>query len=309
MKIIDKTPLQDANGNISLIARIQGTLKYGFSWYAEMQAQKVVIAQLDRFLEKGFVMIRNFTLPNSEIIIPMIMIGAGGIWVIYATPVTGSFEAKGDQWNTLGSGKPQPASINLPSRLVKLTRVLQKYVELQKVNLSSPVESVLILTDPGAHVDSMRPVARVVMSDAIQQFAASVRQATPVWRVEFIHELADRIIDPQPREEIKPAEPDSGDQVASRAQAIYNSADSAQPFDTNEFGFAFDEEDASLTPLSVPNNLREPNPSRALPRPTTGTSKGRILGMSTTQAALLAGMFIFECCIVAGFGIFFYLNP
>ena len=27
MKIIDKTPLQDANGNINIIARVQGTLE------------------------------------------------------------------------------------------------------------------------------------------------------------------------------------------------------------------------------------------------------------------------------------------
>ena len=113
MKIIDKTPLQDASGNINPIARVQGTLKYGLSWFAELEAQKAVITQLDRLLEKGFVLIRNFTLPNSEIVIPIILIGAGGIWVIYVTKEKGSFEAKGDQWNTLdNNGRAQPAPIN-----------------------------------------------------------------------------------------------------------------------------------------------------------------------------------------------------
>ena len=65
MKIIDKTSLQDENGNINIIARVQGTLKYGLNWFPELEAQKVVITQLDRMLEKGFVLIRNFTLPNS----------------------------------------------------------------------------------------------------------------------------------------------------------------------------------------------------------------------------------------------------
>ena len=65
MKIIDKTALQDENGNINIIARVQGTLKYGLSWYQELEAQKTVITQLDRMLEKGFVLIRNYTLPNS----------------------------------------------------------------------------------------------------------------------------------------------------------------------------------------------------------------------------------------------------
>ena len=94
MKIIDKTPLQDANGNISFFARVQGTLKYGFNWFAELEAQKAVIAQLDRSLEKGFVLIRNFTLPNIEVMIPLILIGPGGIWVIYVTQVKGSLKQK-----------------------------------------------------------------------------------------------------------------------------------------------------------------------------------------------------------------------
>jgi len=309
MKIIDKTPLQDADGNISFVARVQGTLKYGFSWYGEMQAQKVVVAQLDRYLEKGFVMIRNFTLPNSEIIIPLILIGAGGIWVIYATPLAGSFEAKGDQWNVLGNGKSQPAPINLLSRLSKLTRALQKHVERQKVSLSNPLESVLVLTDPAAHVDSMRPLARVVMSDAIQQFAASVKQARPVWRVEFIHDLADRITDPQPREELEPAAAEPPQQPASRAQAIFNSPETAQPFDSNDLGFSFDEGDATLQSQSIPQNLREPNPAIPLPRPKADSAKRGFLGMSNSQVALLAGMFIIECCVIAGFGLFLYLNP
>jgi hypothetical protein len=302
MKIIDKTPLQDANGTISFVARVQGTLKYGFSWYGELEAQKAVITQLDRSLEKGFVLIRNFTLPNSEIVIPMILIGTGGIWIISATPVKGSFEAKGDQWNVVGNGKSQPASINLLDRLSKLSRVLQKYVEIQKINLTSPVEPVLILTDPATHVDSMRPAARIVRSDAIQQFAASVRQARPVWRVEFIHDLADRLIDPQPRQELKPVAPEPvvEQQPASRAQAIFNSPDSAPPFDNNELGFAFDESDAAVSSQEVPQNLREPNPSRQLPRP--APAKGGFLGMSTMQVVILAGMAIFGCCIVGGLG-------
>ncbi len=69
MKLIDKTPLQDDKGNISFVARVQGTLKYGLNWSAELEAQKTVIAQLDRQLEKGFILIRNFTLPNSEIVL------------------------------------------------------------------------------------------------------------------------------------------------------------------------------------------------------------------------------------------------
>ena len=66
MKIIDKTPFQNAQGEVDLSGRIQGTLRYGFDWFGELEAQKSVISQLERLLEKGFVLIRNFSLPEID---------------------------------------------------------------------------------------------------------------------------------------------------------------------------------------------------------------------------------------------------
>ena len=216
MKIIDKTPLQDANGKISIIARVQGTLKYGLSWAAELEAQKAVIAQLDRAFEKGFVLIRNFTLPNSEIVIPIILIGPGGIWVVYVTHVKGNFEAKGDQWNIVNNdGKSIPAGINYIDRVSKLAIVFQKFLKIQKVEMPIPVEGVLVAADPGAQIDSVRPIVRVVRSDAIKQFASSLLQSRPVWRIDFIHELADRLLDPRPPAELQSLVPAPAGQPGS----------------------------------------------------------------------------------------------
>jgi hypothetical protein len=304
MKIIDKTPFQDNNGNISLAARIQGTLKYGFNWFNELEAQKTVIAQLDRSLEKGFVLIRNFTLPNIEVVIPLILIGPGGISVIYATPVKGFFEAKGDQWNTVTNGRPLPASVNLLEIVTKRARALQRYLQEHKINLPNPVEPVLITTDPGAHIDSLRPAVRVVMSDGVKQFANTVLQAAPVWRSDMIYDLADRITDPRLHAEPKVASPE--EQPDARAKATFNASESEKPFDTNELGFAFEEGDASPESQRAPQSIQEPNPSRQLPRPKPGQNKGKILGMSITQIAILAGMLILWCCIIAGFGVLIY---
>lgn len=91
MKIIDKTPLLDSKGQLSLVARLQGSLTHGFNWPAELEAQSKVIAQLERVLEKGFVLIRNYTLPGSEIVIPMILVGTNGVTVLYVTNVKGFY--------------------------------------------------------------------------------------------------------------------------------------------------------------------------------------------------------------------------
>lgn len=302
MRIIDKTPLQDENGNIGLIPRIQGTLKYGLSWYAELEAQKKVIAQLDRSLEKGFVLIRNFTLPNSEIVIPIILIGTGGIWVIYVTNARGYFEAKGDQWNTVNNGRSQPARINLLSRIAQLTRVFQKYLEIHKFNLPVNPEPVLIASDPGAQIESMRPAARVVRSDAIRQFAASLLQARPVLSTGAIYDLADQVIDPNLRKELQLA---AEQPPASRAQAIFKASESSQEFDPNELGFAFVDETEPAAEEGIPQNLRESSPARPLPQAASAPVKKKFLGMNNTQIALLAGMLIIECCVLIGFAVIF----
>ena len=302
MKIIDKTPFQDANGNISIVSRTQGTLKFGLNWFSELEAQKAVIAQLDRSLEKGFVLLRNFTLPNSEIVIPMILIGTGGIWVIYVTPAKGHFEAKGDQWNTIdNNGRSQPASINLIGRIVQLTNVFQKYLKIKKIDLPNPVESVLIASDPGAQVESVRPAARIVRSDAIKQFASSLVQARPIWRTEYIQALADQIIDPRPPSEQPPVE----SEPAPRPNSVFTSSDESASFDSNELGFAFDEGEAQ------PDNTPELSPARPLsrPEPAPQIQKKKAPAMSRMQIVLLAGMLIVECCILAGFGALMYFNP
>jgi hypothetical protein len=308
MKIIDKTPLQDAKGNISVTARVQGTLKYGLSWYGELEAQKAVIEQLERLLEKGFVLIRNFTLPNSEIVIPIILIGSGGIWVIYVTQVKGHFEAKGDQWNTIDAdGKSQPAGINLIGRVSKLTGAFQKYLKIQKVDMPNPVESVLIAADPGAQIESLRPIARVVRSDAIKQFASSLLQARPIWRSEFIHELADRLVDPRPPVELNPVkapDPEAAQQPASRAKAIFDASEQVSPFNTNDLGFEFEEDQAQ----PAQQDLHESNTARPLPRPKPAAGKKKLFGLSSMQLVILAGLFIFWFCILAGFGAFIYFT-
>ena len=180
MKVIDKTPLQDEKGEISRFQRVRGTLEYGLGWYAEMEAQKAVMAQLDQILEKGFTLIRNITLGNSSITEPLVLVGPPGIYVLYVTPLAGFYEAKGDQWNVIKSGHSYPTSKNLMSFVWRLSRALQVYLNRQGVNLPGPVEPVLVSTNPAMHVDSLRPMVRVVLSDAVRQFAASLLQARPV---------------------------------------------------------------------------------------------------------------------------------
>jgi len=299
MKIIDKTPWQDAKGEIGFVTRIQESLRRGFNWYAELEAQKAVIDQLNRVLEKGFVLIRNFTLPGSEIIIPIILISAGGMYVIYVTNSKGVFEAKGDQWNVVSGGKTQPAPINFLTRIGQLTRAFQKYLDKNNFTLPVQLDSILIASDPGAQIESLRPIARVVRSDGIRQFAASLAQARPVFAPGAIYELADQIIDPSLR---KPLNPDS--KPVSRAQAIFNaSSEPSKNFDPNDLGFEFEDGSAAPQQEQVPADVQESIQSNV-----PASAGRRLFGMNTFQLLVLGIMMMIECCILIGFGYLLFFS-
>ena len=311
MKIIDKTPFQTEKGEISTWDRLQGTLKYGPSWYPELTAQKNIITQLDRALEKGFVLIRNLTLPGSEIVEPIILIGQGGIYIIYVTHLRGSYQAKGDQWNLEdNNGRSKPAQPNLMSIVSRLAKALGRYLQIHGIELPIQVDPVLIAADPGLHVDSMRPAVRVVQSDAVKQFAASLLQSRPILTIEQVYDLADRIVTPRPKSEpplqvaAPPAAPEAApapiaDNPAARAHAIFNASEQAQPLNPSDVSFALQDESAEKL-----QELRDSTtPAQSLPKP---TAKKR--GISTAQWAVLGFIVIVEFCILAGFGYLIFFN-
>lgn len=279
MKFYDKTPFQDQQGNINIISRIQGTLKYGLNWFPELEAQKSVIAQLDRLLDKGFVLIRNFTLPGSDIVIPLILIGPGSLSVILVTPVKGHFEAKGSEWNTVNNGVSTPARRNLIDLISKLARAFQRYLQMNNINIPMQAEAVLIASSPGANVESVRPAVRVVRSDAIKQFANSLNQSSPVLRVEQVLVSADLILEPHPKSTETPPEPQiPAERPVSRAQAIFNASEEAQP-------------------AGVPQARPRPE---AQAKPAQPVVKRKAPAISRNQIFLLAALGLVECCVLAG---------
>jgi hypothetical protein len=307
MKVIDKTPYQNEKGQIGPMQRLQGTLEHGFNWYPELEAQKIVVAQLESVLEKGFTLIRNLTLHNSQIVEPLILIGAPGVYVIRVTHLSGFYEAKGDQWNISGSGRSIPAPINLLTQTSRLARALQVFIDRQGIVLPGPVEAVLVATSPGMHIESLRPVVRIVLSDAVKQFAGSLLQARPILKTELVYDLAERIITPRPKaapqgpsQTPEPEVPSYATaqvaqvpvQESSRARAIFHAAEEAKPFDPADLSFAYDEKAAD----EIPENLREPSPSQRLATP------AKKPGISPMQWIVLGAMLLVECCILVGFG-------
>lgn len=312
MRIIDKTPFQNEKGEIDLIGRTQATLKYGPSWYPEQSAQKAVIAQLDRLFEKGYVLIRNFNLPGSEVIVPMILLAPSGVFVIYVTHLKGFYEAKGDQWNKIDQGRATPAPRNLISITERLARATQKYFEIQQIAIPGRVEPVLMAAEPGLNMESLRPIIRVIKSDAIAQFAATVLQTRPILRNEQVYDLAERITLPKvdATAAAAPTPQPAQQKPASRAKAIFDASSSPKNTGSQEdISFAFDEDEGASESLP-PGLLRSTaNDSDSLP-----ARRKLYMGMTIAQWAILGTILLVWLCAmaIAASAIYYYyyiLNP
>jgi hypothetical protein len=192
------------------------------------------------------------------------------------------------------------------SQVARLARALQVFIDRQGVNLPGPVEPILIASNPAMHIESLRPVVRVIMSDGVKQFASSLVQARPVFKSEFVYDLADRIVTPRPKAagpistplsaEVPTGAPPSEAPAPSRAQAIFHARDTDQPFDPNDLSFAYDENAKN----ELPENLREPSPSQRLPKINKKSS------IKPRELILLGAMLVVECCILGGFGYFIF---
>jgi hypothetical protein len=314
MKIIDKTPLLNEKGDLGIVQRFQGMLQFGFNWPNELQAQKAIITFFDRQLEKGYTLIRNYTLGQSGIMVPIILLGPAGIYVIHITYLRGRYEARGEAWNEESGEGYKPAQVNLVQRTMRMAKALKAFIERQGLKVPVNIEPVLIAGDPGLHIESVRPAIRVMMIDGIKSFVANLATAAPVLSAEQVFEFTERILNPrQPKRESEARPPAPGDaleqepshQEVSRARTIFNASEEAKPFDPADFDFAMDDNEPSIEVMPSRPSLRESSPAQPLPRLTPRAR--RMFGMTRVQLAIIAALGLALLCILAGFAYYYFV--
>lgn len=227
MKTIDQTPFRGQDGTISPMDRIQATLKFGTSWYGEIQAQDAAKEILGKYLARGYYLLQNAPLPGvPEVRVPLILAGPAGVFLLNVTNERGIYRAKGDAWGTMKGDSFTPAKINLIKTTMRMAAVLQKYLNSQGYEGSIKVESLLVAMNPGAHIDSVRPVVRIIMSDAFERFVISLSQAQPILSPETAQQVIERIAEPRP---VKKAMPAAVAGVAPRPIAMPEAEKRPQP--------------------------------------------------------------------------------
>jgi hypothetical protein len=316
MKIIDQTPFFNAEGKISVVDKAKATMKYGTAWIQEIQAQAAILPLLDRGLEKKYTLLRNVKLAGLEIIIPFILVGPSGIYAMYVTALRGMYRAKGDQWGTISGDDLKPANPNLLTLTARMARAVQVYFQRQGRELPATVEAVLLCADPGLHVDSVRPIIRVVQYDAIDRFALTVAQGRAAMDTMTVQDIVDRLLNPRapaPAQAAPPPptpEPEHQEEepyVPAFAQPGYleqqpaSKSSPTSPFQPGTFDFTFQDDNRSENEslfTAGPSAAGQPaspfgGPSVA---PRLQVRKG--IGFSKRQWMLLGGMGLVELVVL-----------
>ncbi len=320
MKIIDKTPLLDEKGELGVVQRVQGMLQFGFSWPKELAAQKAIITFFDRNLEKGYTLIRNYTLGQSGIMVPIILLGPTGIYVVHISYLRGRYKVIGDTWNMEAGEDFKPAPVNVIERTMRMAKAVRAFIERQGVKVPVNVEPILIAGDPGLHIETQRPAIKVMMIDGIKSFVTTLTTGQPVLSTENVYEFTERLINPRPArkaaaaENVEPAqseaEPRSSwewEDEKPQTSASFDTAEEAKPFNATDFDFAMDEGEASFEVPAATPSVSESSPAQPVAAaPKTGSR--RVLGMTLPQLAVLIGLALVLVCILVGFGYLIYTN-
>lgn len=316
MKIIDKTPFVSENGEISVMDRAKATLKFGTSWYPEIQAQQQVLPILSQTLDRNYTLLRNITPPGMGASIPFILVGPPGVFVMYVTHLRGVFRAKGDQLGTISGNTFKPVTPNLLNVTARMARAVQLYLKRQGFE-DVNVEAVLLCADPGMHVDSQRPIVRVVLRDALERFLISLAQGRIVLTPERAARLVERLVNPRPPQTAEaPAMP--AEQAASEDPYVpaFALPDAESPAETTAdwLNRLSAEEAPRQAPPPVSSLLEEAAPARpaaapaAAPRPRVRPAAARKRGLTLVQWAFLGAIALVEVCALIAFAYIILTN-
>jgi hypothetical protein len=320
MKIIDHTPFfNNETGEIKFLDRVNAIMKYGTGWIKEVEAQKEIMTVLGSVLDKNYTLLRNITPPDLEASFPFILVGPTGVYVMYVTPLTGMFRAKGDQWGTISGNTFKNETPNLLTRTERMARAIQVYLQRQGYTVITSVEAILLCSDPSGNVDSIRPIIRVVLRDALERFAISITQGRGILSPESVQDIIQRILYPP-----KPAPPKPTEVLEEAAPVLQGYE---QVYDSSVPTFAIPESQAPAlsdepAPLSVTETQvsplnNEPNPLNfsglqapsldnepsPLPVPETQTPSGTPQGqkLNKKQWAFLIVIFVIWCLLITVF--------
>jgi hypothetical protein len=207
MKIIDFSPSIETSGLQNIARRAQDLLPIQTSKDAVRIADEIVIQHLKINTSSKYFLLRNLFLEPLNEPIPMVLIGPTGVIVIIPTAIKGIFKAKEDHWYELKKMERnyQPSRPNLVFSTYQMAREIKNKLSSAGIK-NVDVQGVLIFTNPGTHVEAVRPSVRIVLADGLNRFASNIRQGPDLFTDNELVKIQNIFI---PKESVEDAQPEA----------------------------------------------------------------------------------------------------
>lgn len=190
MNVIDCTEAQGHTGQSKSLDNLLGSLKIGRGLSQDSSAQGMVISAFQRVVSNKYHMLIDLPLTGLEMPVPLVLVGPPGIWVLHPSGLRGVYRAKGDSWEKIDDRKQtyKPADENLLSQTELQAKAVRDFL-VSHGYMHSQVEPVLVFTNPGVHIESARPIVRIVQIDALDRFITGIVQSRVVYEQEQVQQI------------------------------------------------------------------------------------------------------------------------
>ena len=207
MKTIDCQP---DNKNTGFMGQINATLnRYGIAGDKDARAQEIMIVHLSKLLSNRYILLQNVILEGLDQPIPGMLVGPSGIYIMFASALKGVYRAKDEAWLEMNSRTKQfePARPNILARSRIMARAFEAF--LQKKGYEMPesmgfkpeVQPVLFFSNPGTHVESIRPTARVVLADGLEHFVRTLTEGRSYFNGVEVKNIVDIVLNQETDEQ------------------------------------------------------------------------------------------------------------
>lgn len=209
MRIIDSIPSEERQRSSSRLGKVVDSVRFGRTHVQDLNAENRILGSLARVLDNKFFILRNVTLEGLEIPIPLVLVGPSGVRVLYVSSSRGVFRARGDVWEKIDERQQTylPDQPNLITRVVLISRAVKAFLTARDYELPE-VEPVLLFSNPGTHVEQVRPEARIVLVDAIDRFTSGLLQSRVILEQDDVYKIVSLLNKSKPVDSIETVEID-----------------------------------------------------------------------------------------------------
>jgi len=170
MQVIDLTKPTEEKKQGGLKS-LRAVLQFGNSEKAAQQAQEKVISVLRALLDTHYLLVRGLRLPGQEEPLPPLLVGPQGAYLLAVWHKPGFYRIREGYWEVLQRNHYRLAKPNEVQKVLMQAAAAEKFLE-RILHTHVPVKPMMIFTNPGTDVDSVRPAVRPLLIDGLKRFVS-----------------------------------------------------------------------------------------------------------------------------------------